>query len=70
MKTCIKCGKPMRFLGLVMIAGIGPIVGAECPDESCKSHKAFEADDWKRSLQWAPDTNIAEKMACQMTEGF
>ena len=69
MKTCIECGSPLRFLGVVMVAGIGPIVGAECPDEACKGHKAYHADDWKKSLQWAPGTTMLEKMSCQMTEG-
>jgi len=69
MKECPKCSQPLRYRGVVMVAGVGLVVGAECPDEACKGHKVFNAEEWKKSLQWHPETTMLEKMTCQVSEG-
>jgi len=52
MITC-RCGKPFRFVGEAILNDI-PVVGIECPDETCKKVNVISSERWLSSLRPHP----------------
>jgi len=51
---CKTCEQPMRYLGTQGVMngrGLIEVVGIECPNEDCRSHKVVTSDVWMASLQ-------------------